>query len=115
MYLILHLYIRTRLGNMVLRNFLLRSRFLKEQFVIARCFSLPSHLIETAEFAVSCGAKEATTSISAGLLEWQCSCTSLHSQFVALVALSLHSVMESSSDDVQPTVETPVGIDIPSH
>ena len=68
MYLVLHLYIRTRLGNMVLRNFLLRSRFLKEQFVIARCFSLPSHLIKTAEHAVSGGAKLAATLISAGLL-----------------------------------------------
>ena len=69
MYLILHLYIRTRLGSMVLRNFLLRSRLLEEQFVIARCFSLPSRLIETSVFAVSRGAKEAATFISAGLLE----------------------------------------------
>ena len=88
MYLVLHLYIRTRLGSMVLRNFLLRSRFLKEQFVIARCFSLPSHLIETAALAVSCGAKEAATSISIGLLEWQCKRTLLHPQLY-LVALSV--------------------------
>ena len=71
MYSILHLYIRTRLGSMALRNFLLRSRLLEEQFVIAHLFSLPSHLIETAALAVSCGAKEAATSISIGLLKWQ--------------------------------------------